>query len=123
MRLKDYFSKTFETRDNHEIQSLRTHYYRTRKEDVVDAVYTVLKKMGAVVSDANIERGEIIIDAGEFSGTITITATSFTEIACDISVITYNFLPTGKGVRVIEKFYSILDTLVPLKGLGLHASF
>ena len=46
-----------------------------------------------------------------------------TEIALDLSVITYNFLPTAKGKKVIEKFYELTDKLIPLKGIGLHASF
>lgn len=123
MTFKDYFSKTFETSDNHHIQTLKTHYYRCRKEDVVDAAIQVIKKMGAIITDQNLDRGEIIVDASDFSGTITITATSFTEIALDISVITYNFLPTAKGKKVIEKFYELADKVIPLKGVGLHASF
>lgn len=123
MTFKDYFSKTFETSDNHHIQTLKTHYYRCRKEEVIDASIQVIKKMGAVITDKNLDRGEIIVDASDFSGTITITATSFTEIALDISVITYNFLPTAKGKRVIEKFYELADSIIPLKGIGLHASF
>ena len=123
MTFKDYFSKTFETSDNHHIQTLKTHYYRCRKEDVVDAAIQVINKMGAIITDQNLDRGEIIVDASDFSGTITITATSFTEIALDISVITYNFLPTAKGKKVIEKFYELTDKVIPLKGVGLHASF
>ena len=123
MTFKDYFSKTFETSDNHHIPSLKTHYYRCRKDDVSDAVFKVLKSFKAIVRDYNEERGEIVCDAADFSGIITITAVTFTEIACDIKVLTYNFLPTAKGKKVIEKFYGELDKLVPLKGVGLHASF
>ena len=123
MTFKDYFSKTFETRDDHHIPSLKTHYYRVRKEEVIDAVLKTLKEMKAIIRSNDSERGEIIVDSSVFSGTVTITATSFTEIAVDIQVMTYNFLPTAKGKKVIENFYSILDKKVPLKGIGLHASF
>ena len=49
MKFKDYFSKTFATSDNHYIQSLKTHYYHARKEDVMNACLEVLKKMKAIV--------------------------------------------------------------------------
>lgn len=123
MDFKDYFSKSFETRDAHHIQSLKTHYYRCRKEEVIDAVKVVLKEMQAIIRSVEIDRGELVVDASIFSGTVIVTALSFTEVAVDMQVITYNFLPTAKGKKVIEEFYSRLDKLIPLKGIGLHASF
>lgn len=123
MKFKDYFSKTFATSDNHYIQSLKTHYYHARKEDVMNACLEVLKKMKAIVRSTNDDYGEIIVDAPSFSGTIIITALTYTEIACDLEIMTYNILPSAKGKKIIEEFYAALDKLVPLKGLGLHASF
>ena len=120
MTFKDYFSKTFETSDNHHIDSLRTHYYRVRKEDAFDAVLSVLKEMKSVIKSSDSERGEIIVDASDFSGTVSITATSYTEIAVDIIVMTYNVLPSAKGKKIIEKFYDLLDKKIPLKGIALH---
>ena len=120
MTFKDYFSKTFETSDNHHIDTLRTHYYRVRKEDAYDATLSVLKEMKAVIKSSDPERGEIIVDASDFSGTVSITATSFTEIAVDIIVMTFNFLPSAKGKKIIERFYELLDKKIPLKGIALH---
>lgn len=120
MTFKDYFSKTFETSDNHHIDTLRTHYYRVRKEDAYDATLSVLKEMKSVIKSSDPERGEIIVDASDFSGTVSITATSFTEIAVDIIVMTFNFLPSAKGKKIIEKFYELLDKKIPLKGIALH---
>lgn len=120
MTFKDYFSKTFETSDNHHIGSLRTHYYRVRKEDAFDAVLAVLKGMKTIIKSSDPERGEIIVDASDFSGTVSITATSYTEIAVDIIVMTYNVLPSAKGKKIIEKFYDLLDKRIPLKGIALH---
>lgn len=120
MTFKDYFSKTFETSDNHHIDTLRTHYYRLRKEDAYDATLSVLKEMKAIIKSSDPERGEIIVDASDFSGTVSITATSFTEIAVDIIVMTFNVLPSAKGKKIIEKFYELLDKKIPLKGIALH---
>ena len=120
MTFKDYFSKTFETSDNHHIDTLRTHYYRVRQEEAYDATLSVLKEMKAVIKSSDPERGEIIVDASDFSGTVSITATSFTEIAVDIIVMTFNVLPSAKGKKIIEKFYELLDKKIPLKGIALH---
>ena len=120
MTFKDYFSKTFETSDNHHIDTLRTHYYRVRKDEAYDACLEVLKEMKAVIKSNDMERGEIITDASDFSGTVSVTSTSYTEIAVDFMVLTFNFLPTAKGKKIIEKFYSILDKKLPLKGIGLY---
>lgn len=120
MTFKDYFSKTFETSDNHHIESLRTHYYRVRKEEAYDATLAVLKNMKAVIKSSDGERGEIIVDASDFTGTVSITATSYTEVAVDIIVMTFNILPSAKGKKIIEQFYELLDKKVPLKGIALH---
>ena len=120
MTFKDYFSKTFETSDNHHIESLRTHYYRVRKEEAYDATLEVLKNMKAVIKSSDSERGEIIVDASDFTGTVSITATSYTEVAVDIIVMTFNILPSAKGKKIIEQFYYLLDKIVPLKGIALH---
>ena len=120
MTFKDYFSKHFETSDNHHIETLRTHYYRVRKEEAFNASLEVLKKMKAVIKSSDEERGEIICDASDFSGTISIIATSYTEVAVDINVMTYNFFPGTKGKRIIEEIYASLDKSIPLKGISLY---
>lgn len=120
MTFKDYFSKNFETSDNHHIESLRTHYYRVRKEEAFNASLEVLKKMKAVIKSSDEERGEIICDASDFSGTVSVTATSYSEVAVDINVLTYNFFPSAKGKKIIEEIYSQLDKKIPLKGVSLY---
>lgn len=121
MTFKDYFSKNFETSDNHHIQTLKTHYYNSRKEDAIGAVLEVMKEMKCINKNVDEEHGEIIVDASSFSGTITITATAYTEMAIDIQVMTYNILPTAKGKKVIEEIYSLIDKKLSLKGIALHS--
>lgn len=118
MNFKDYFSKTFETSDNHRISSLRTHYYYATKEEAMDNVVLVLKEMGSINKSIGEERGEIIVDARDFSCTATVTLTSFRVCAVDMNVLTYNFLPTAKGKKIIEDFYDRLDKKLRLKGIG-----
>ena len=104
MKIKYYFQKDFQTSDKHELESLRTHYYRNRKDDVMDRVQEMAKALKAKVKHVDEERGEIIFDHIDYNACATITAVSFYEIAVDFNVLTYNVLPTGLGKKVIEKF-------------------
>lgn len=120
MKIKYYFSKEFATSDNHEIETLRTHYYRARKEQAMEVVCDILKNDKAKVRSIDEERGEIIFDHMDYSGTATVTATSFSEMAIDFNVLTYNVLPTAKGKKVIENIYKLIDKKLDLKGLSLY---
>jgi len=120
MKIKYYFSKDFQTEDKHEIESLRTHYYRNRKEDVMDKVTEMAKALKAKVKSVDTERGEIIFDHMDYNACATITALSYYEVAVDFNVLTYNVLPTALGKKVIEKFYKYLDEKLDFKGIGLY---
>lgn len=120
MKLKYYFSKDFYTSDNHELETMQTHYYRVRKEKAIEAVCEMLKDEKAKVKSIDQERGEVIFDHMDYSGTATISSPSFTETGIDFNVLTFNFLPTAKGKKVIENFYKILDKKLDFKGSGLY---
>lgn len=120
MRIKYYFAKDFESSDTHEIESLRTHYYRSRKEDAIENVKKMAALFKAKVKSVDIERGEIVFDSLDFQASAFITATSYTEMAIDFIVSTYNVLPTAKGKRVIEAFYVYLDKNMDFKGISLY---
>ena len=118
MELKDYFSKSFETCDNHRIPELRTHYYQAQYDNTLKAIAIVLKDMGAVIKSVDEKHKEIFTDASDFTGTITISMASFSVSAVDIHVMTYNILPTAKGKKIITRFYELLDTKLSLKQIG-----
>ena len=59
-----------------------------------------------------------MIDSMNFSGTLTVTATSITEIAVDFNLMTFNILPGQKGKKAIERLYSYLDRELELKKIG-----
>ena len=145
MKFKYYFAKDFQTSDKHEIETLRTHYYRNRKEDVIDVVVEMAKSLKAKVKSVDEERGEIIIESPkvkpdkeendddgyggyfeiifdhiDYNACAAITAVSFYEIAVDFNVFTYNILPNAFGKKVIEKFYKQIDAKLEVKGIGLH---
>ena len=118
MRLKDYFNKNFQTSDRNAIDTLRTHYYYGRMEQVTEGVCSVLKKDGCVIRYLDLERHEISFDHREYQGVATLCASSFTEIACDFNILTFNILPTAKGKKVIERLYEKLDNELQLKKVG-----
>lgn len=118
MKLRDYFSKSFGTSDRNEIDTLRTHYYHGRIEAVTEVLCNVLKSNKALVRSNDIERHELTFDASDYQGSAILTAVSFTEIAVDFQVLTFNILPTAKGKKVIEKLYACLDKELELKKVG-----
>lgn len=118
MKFRYYFAKVFESTDNHELNSLRSHYYRSSKQQVIDACIETLKEMKARIENVEKERGEIMFDAAAFSGTVTVVDVSYIEISADMCVLTYNILPTAKGKKIIEDFYSRLDKKLTLKRIG-----
>ena len=120
MKIKYYFTKDFQTSDKHEIETLRTHYYRNRKEDVIQKVQEMAKAFKAKVKSVDEERGEIIFDHIDYNACATVTAVSFYEIAVDFNILTYNVLPTAPGKKFIEKFYKHLDSNLEFKGIGLY---
>lgn len=120
MKFKYYFAKDFQTSDNHEIESLRTHYYRGKKEDVIKAIEDMAKEFKFKVKSIDEERGEVIFDHMDYSGTATVTAISYTEMGVDFAILTYNILPTAPGKKHIEKFYAYLDKNLDYKGVGLY---
>lgn len=120
MKIKYYFSKDFQTSDNHELETLRTHYYRSRKEIALEEVQNMAKEFKCKIKHVDSERGEIIFDHLDYNACATITATSYTEMAIDFNILTYNVLPTALGKKVIEKFYNYLDKKLEFKGTGLY---
>ena len=120
MKLKYYFAKDFQTTDNHDLETLRTHYYRSRKEDAVEVVVNMAKEMKCKIRHIDEERGEIIFDHVNYNASAIITATSYTEMAIDFAVLTFNVLPTALGKKVIESFYKHLDKKLEFKGTGLY---
>ncbi len=120
MKLKYYFAKDFQTSDNHELESLRTHYYRARRDQAVEVVQEMIKEFKCKIKSIDEERGEIIFDHLDYESTAIITGTSYTEMAIDFTIFTYNVLPTAFGKKIIEKFYQYLDKKLELKGIALY---
>ncbi len=115
MKLRYYFQKNFETRDHHELEQLRTRYYSCRKEEAMDAVQEVARDLKCKIQYVDNQRFEVGFENSSFYCTATISSTSFRETGVDFNILTYNILPTGKGIKVIVDVYKRLGKKIEEK--------
>ena len=120
MGLKDFFKKDFETSDNSSYDTLRTHYYRNRLDEVKEALYELIKDEKGNLQDENDNYQEILFETSGYSCIIKITSITPVEHAIDFKVNTYNLLGFGKGKKIIERLYSYLDKKLSFKGIALY---
>lgn len=119
MRLKDYFTNTFDTSDNHYINELRTRYYRNRLSDAKNAVLDYVSSVkGKVLSDDE-QYNELLYETAGYSMTVIFVPITPSEIAIDLKVNTFSLLPFGKGKKVIDDLYKYLDKNLQFKGVSL----
>ncbi|OUM84002.1 cytosolic protein [Parageobacillus thermoglucosidasius] len=117
-----------ETRENHEDEALRSHYYKATNATVIKAVKELF------TSSPNYELLSVSEERGEFSATtrqgkkVFIVATVISvrplEAAVDFSVTTETtFLPFdfGRSRNVIIDLYRQLDQRLPYIGSGINA--
>ena len=119
MGIRDFFKKDFETSDNSIYQTLKTHYYRNRYDEVKEVIFELIKEEKGNLQDENDQYQEILFETSGYSCIIKITSTTPIEHAIDFKVNTYNLLGFGKGKKVIERLYSILDSHLQFKGIAL----
>lgn len=120
MRFRDYFSNDFETSENHNINSLRSHYYRCNKDKAFEGLRQVVGDLKAVIKYEDRERGELIFENRNFAVTVTVVNPSYIETSIDFKITTFRMLPLGKGKKYIEDMYKCLDSILPFKGIGLY---
>lgn len=119
MKFSDYFSNNFETSDRHYIETLQTRYYKVLKDQAKEAIKEVAKAENTRVADQNDTYDEMLIETSDYSAIFTLSnPKSMSETGIDIMVTTNAFLPLGKGKKVIERIYKILDSKLPFIGVG-----
>ena len=109
MGFRDFFKKDFETSDNSSYDTLRTHYYRNRLDEVKEELYDFIKEEKGNLQDENDNYQEILFERSGYSCIIKITSITPIEHAIDFKVNTYNLLGFGKGKKIIERLDSCLD--------------
>lgn len=119
MAFRDFFKKDFETSDNSSYDTLKTHYYRNRIDEVKEALYELIKEQKGNLQDENEDYQELLFETSGYSCIVKITSTTPIEHAIDFKVNTYNLIGFGKGKKVIEGFYDYLDKKLSFKGIAL----
>jgi len=120
MALKDFFANDFETRDNHEMSELRTHYYRARYEDAKDAVIRVAKSKQMHVRSVDDAHKEVYLQASNHHLILVLVNPNPAETAIDMKVTTYQVIGMKRGIKIIMEFYKELDKQLTFKGVGLY---
>lgn len=120
MKFSDYFSKNFETKEDHMYDTLRTHYYRSRLDEAKKEVMDLIEREKGRVIDDNEKYSEIYYETPNYNCTVTLIVTTPVEVAIDFRVTTYDLISFGKGKKVIEKLYKDLDSKLSFKGISLY---
>lgn len=120
MKIKEYFSNNFETSEDHELESLRTRYYRARNEEVKEVAYDLIKQEKGSITDNISQFSELIFNTSTYSATFTIVSPRISETAVDIKITTYYTIAAGRGKKIIERLYKYFDTQLPFKGVSLY---
>ncbi|AOL35432.1 MULTISPECIES: cytosolic protein [Geobacillus] len=126
--IKYAFTNHCETRENHEDEELRSHYYKATNRAVIDAVKELLSSLpGAELVSVSEERGEICAQTKRgkklFIVATVISVRPF-ETAVDFSATTETkLLPFdfGHSRAVILDLYRKLDARLPYIGSGLNS--
>lgn len=121
MRFKDYFSNDFESSDDNYYDSLKTRYYRSRYEEAKKVVLDIINLEKGKVLDENDKYNEILFECPGYSCCARVLPTTPVEIAIDFKITTFSFISFGKGKKIIENLYKILDTRLQLKGVSLYS--
>ncbi|MBR2891762.1 MAG: hypothetical protein IKC22_05285 [Bacilli bacterium] len=109
MGFSDFFSNDFETSNNHSNNRLKTRHYRGEYNKVKAAVIVACGVLNLEVQEVNEEYHEIRCDNRKQEMIIDIFSNSYFDQAVDVKVNTRYLLPCGRGIKLIEEFYSLLD--------------
>ena len=109
MGFSDFFSNDFETSLNHKNDKLKTRHYRGDYNKVKAAIIVACGVLNLEVQEINEEYHEIRCDNRKQEMIIDVFANSYFDQAVDVKVNTRYLLSCGRGVKLIEEFYALLD--------------
>lgn len=119
---KQFFSKNYETKDHHEVEVLRTKYYKCTPKKAFSELELYFNKLESVrVESISEDRGEIgfVFEKGRKRSFIVLTVVGVRpfETAVDFHAYTDTAFPTdfGYSKKLIELFYKEVDKRLPKK--------
>ncbi len=125
MSLRDFFSKRTETTENHPTEALKTHYYKTTKQQAMCAIKHMIEEdLRIKLLGSSDEHGEIIaqyVQPRQAFMVISVIMVRPYRTAVDITVTTNTWLPLDGGFskKVVLNFYQKVDQMFELAGVGL----
>lgn len=120
MGLLYFASNIEETSDRHSNEHLRTHYYKTRYNDLKQIVIAYAKANKMTIKSEDDKHGEIFLQASRFHIIVSIIQITPLETSVDLKVQTYKLLGLFKPLKIIAALYNHLNSKTQFKGVGLH---
>jgi|LGOV01.1.fsa_nt_gb uncharacterized protein YktA (UPF0223 family) len=120
MALFDFASNLEETKELHSNQYLRTHYYKSRYNNIKEIVIAYAKSKKINIKSEDDRHGEIFLQANGYHIIVSIVQVTPLETAVDVKVQTYRILGLYKPMKLIFTLYNHINTKAEFKGSGLH---
>lgn len=118
-RIKDFFSKQFDTQIACDSATFTTHYYANDYITVKYTIQKIAKDFGYQINSLDDHFKEIYIKKKKVDLIFTLTNKTFYETSVDIKVNTKVFFPAGRGKKIIFQFFSQLNKSLILSRKGL----
>ncbi|GGE51928.1 hypothetical protein GCM10011391_33440 [Pullulanibacillus camelliae] len=123
-KLSAFFNSHVETSERNEDETLRTHYYKTTKDKLMDGIQSLIASEERFsLLDASKERGEISVNVVRGKkGFLVITVVNVRpfKTSVDISFTVEKGMNLGYGQKMIRQFYQRLDKEYTFVGVGIN---
>ena len=124
-KLQNLLQNHAETSELHVDESLKTHYFKTNKTEVLKALQSIIEKEESFREiECSYERGEVTFEVSHpkhaFAVISVITVQAY-KTAVDLTVSSESVLPVnfGHNKRIIRKVYEELKNILPFLGTSL----
>jgi hypothetical protein len=126
-KLQNLMDSHAETSETHVDESLRTHYFKANKKEVLREIKKIIE------NDSNFrelgfseDRGEVTFEAQEPKNAFVVMSVITVQpyrTAVDITASTESAFSFGKNKRLIIKIYNDLKNQLPLSGTSMAEKF
>ena len=113
MAISDFFSNDFETSSKHKNPKLVTRHYRGDYQKVKKEVIHAVETLGLEFVEEIEEYHELRFVNRKQEMIIEIFSNSYFDQSVDIKVNTKYLISFGRGLKLIEEFYTMLDKALP----------
>ncbi len=111
-----------ETKEVHEKELLKTHYYKASYEQIKQIYLEILKSLKHNIISVNDDFGEIFSEVPHLTCTAKIIMQTPKETSIDFYINSeYLFMSSSKAYKFIKEVLQRIQNKYELKGLGLHA--